>query len=143
MQRITPSLKNEVVFLAASGIYLAAILFLFPYLQFYVDNPDSISYITIASKYFHHDYPNAINGYWSPLISWILALIFNIPKDPVFLFKMLQLLIGWFAIFNIGKLVQGLIHSMLIQTVIIFSAIPLVLNYALLNLTAEIGRAHV
>jgi len=35
---------------------------------------DGISYIEIASAYAHGDWPNAINSYWSPLYSWILAL---------------------------------------------------------------------
>lgn len=36
-------------------------------------NPDAISYISIAEKYADFDFGNALNGYWGPLISWILV----------------------------------------------------------------------
>jgi hypothetical protein len=36
-------------------------------------NPDSVSYLDVASAYRAGDLSTAINGYWSPLISWIFA----------------------------------------------------------------------
>ncbi len=138
MQRIPGRIKNEKFFLLASLIYAAAVLGVFPYLRYYVDNPDTISYITIAHKYALHDYSNAINGYWSPLLSWILALLFTIPRDEIYLFKLLQLLIGWFALFNFGKLIASAIHSKNIQLVLTIACIPFLLSYALLNLTADL-----
>lgn len=36
-------------------------------------NPAGISYLDIADAYRHGDFVNAINGYWSPLYSWLLA----------------------------------------------------------------------
>ncbi len=36
-------------------------------------NSDGISYLTIARKYAHLDFGHALNAYWSPLISWLLA----------------------------------------------------------------------
>ncbi len=36
-------------------------------------NPDALSYFSIASKYAHGDLKHAINGYWSPLLSWLLV----------------------------------------------------------------------
>jgi hypothetical protein len=35
--------------------------------------PDTVSYLTIARKYRAWDFSDAINGYWSPLFSWLLA----------------------------------------------------------------------
>jgi hypothetical protein len=37
---------------------------------------DGISYVEIATAYTRHDWANAINAYWSPLFSWMLALAF-------------------------------------------------------------------
>lgn len=39
---------------------------------------DGISYIEIASAYLAGDFHNAINSYWSPLYSWLIALAFSI-----------------------------------------------------------------
>lgn len=43
---------------------------------------DGISYIEIAQAYLHHDWPNAINAYWSPLYSWLLAALFAVLQPP-------------------------------------------------------------
>jgi 4-amino-4-deoxy-L-arabinose transferase-like glycosyltransferase len=36
---------------------------------------DGNSYLDIASAYLRKDFANAINGYWSPLYSWLIALV--------------------------------------------------------------------
>ncbi len=36
-------------------------------------NPDAASYFTIAYKYAHGDVSHALNGYWGPLLSWLLV----------------------------------------------------------------------
>ncbi len=37
---------------------------------------DGTSYVEIATAYLHGDWSKAINAYWSPLYSWLLALMF-------------------------------------------------------------------
>src|SRR3954454_685603 len=37
---------------------------------------DGISYVEIATAYARHDWANAVNAYWSPLFSWVIALAF-------------------------------------------------------------------
>jgi 4-amino-4-deoxy-L-arabinose transferase-like glycosyltransferase len=38
-------------------------------------SPDATNYLDIASAYLRQDWHNAINAYWSPLFSWLLALV--------------------------------------------------------------------
>jgi hypothetical protein len=38
-------------------------------------SPDATNYLDIASAYLRHDWHNAINAYWSPLFSWLLAIV--------------------------------------------------------------------
>ena len=40
--------------------------------RFYID-PDGVNYLDIADAYVRHDWASAINDYWSPLYSWLLA----------------------------------------------------------------------
>jgi hypothetical protein len=40
--------------------------------RFYVQ-PDGVNYLDIADAYLHRDWAAAINNYWSPLFSWLLA----------------------------------------------------------------------
>jgi len=36
-------------------------------------SPDGVAYLDIASAYLRHDWSSAVNAYWSPLYSWVLA----------------------------------------------------------------------
>lgn len=40
--------------------------------RFYIE-PDGVNYLDVAYAYLRHDFQNAINAYWSPLYSWLLA----------------------------------------------------------------------
>jgi hypothetical protein len=50
-------------------------------------NPDGIAYLDMGEAYLEGDWPAAINGYWSPLYAWLLAVgmrIFDPPMALVF-----------------------------------------------------------
>jgi hypothetical protein len=36
-------------------------------------DPDGVGYLDVADRYVHQDWSHAINAYWSPLYSWLLA----------------------------------------------------------------------
>lgn len=42
--------------------------------------PDGVSYLDVADKYLASDWRWAVNGYWSPLYSWLLALALSIAR---------------------------------------------------------------
>jgi hypothetical protein len=44
----------------------------------FVINPDGNSYLDIASAYLRGDYANAVNAYWSPMFSWLIALVLHL-----------------------------------------------------------------
>jgi hypothetical protein len=50
--------------------------------RFYIE-PDGLNYLDISYAYLHRDWPNAINAYWSPLYSWILAAAIGITRIPL------------------------------------------------------------
>lgn len=41
--------------------------------RFWIE-PDGVNYLDVADAYLRHDWSTAINSYWSPLYSWLLAL---------------------------------------------------------------------
>ena len=45
--------------------------------RFFV-SPDGNCYLDIASAYLRGDWKNAVNAYWSPLFSWLLALCLEV-----------------------------------------------------------------
>lgn len=60
------------------------------WMLFYRLNPDGVSYLKIAQNYANGDIKHAINGYWSPLISWILIPAYWLPIDPLAAFRALN-----------------------------------------------------
>src|SRR5205085_1059147 len=82
--------KNFTIALVVFALLSAVV---FPYVRFYADNPDTFQYISISSKYLSGDWSYAINGYWSPLISWLL-IIPSLFFEDILAFKLLQLFIG-------------------------------------------------
>src|SRR5262249_12817904 len=49
--------------------------------RFYIE-PDGVSYIEIAHAYIQRDFAHAVNAYWSPLYSWLLALVISLGHVP-------------------------------------------------------------
>jgi hypothetical protein len=46
--------------------------------------PDGVNYLDISYAYLRHDWHNAINAYWSPLYSWVLALAFGLTHTSLY-----------------------------------------------------------
>lgn len=44
----------------------------------FILSPDASNYLDIASAYLRGDWKNAVNAYWSPFFSWLLALCFEV-----------------------------------------------------------------
>jgi hypothetical protein len=60
--------------------------------RFYIE-PDGVNYFDIARAYLRRDWTNALNGYWSPLYSWLLAAIqWSLHPSPYFESTFLHLL---------------------------------------------------
>jgi len=138
MQRITARIKTEFILISATLLYAVIVSLVFPYLRDYVDNPDSISYLSIAREYSNGDFELAVNAYWSPLISWMLAFVNQWIENEVFAFNALQVLIGWFALYHFVRIAQDIIRSKILRYIIVFASVPFMISYGLLNLTPDL-----
>lgn len=67
-------LKEYSSCLFAAIVFIAALVVIFPFYQYYID-PDATAYLTVAKRYAAGDYHRAINGYWSPWAIWLTALL--------------------------------------------------------------------
>jgi hypothetical protein len=124
-------------FLIASAFYFALAIFFFPYLYNTRISPDTVAYISIAKKYAAGNFTGALNGCWSPLISWLLAIPSSLGCDAIKSFAILQLLIGWFALYQWVLLCRRNISSVLFQSIVIFAGVPSLLVFAWNELTAD------
>ncbi len=125
-------------FLFVSVFYLFAAAIIFPYVRWYADNPDTFQYLAIASKYLSGDWLYAVNGYWSPMISWLLIIPLFFINDQLFAFKILQVLIGLFTIWQWTKLLDKTSIQKSRKNILAYVLIPFVLVYALLNATPDL-----
>lgn len=118
--------------------FLFASVIVFPYVRWYADNPDTFQYISIAKKYLSGDWQQAINGYWSPLISWLLTIPILIFKNEILAFKILQFLTGLFVLHQWIRLIHRTPIAGFSKSILILIAIPFLVDYAFLNLTPDL-----
>lgn len=57
-------------------------------------NPDATSYISIAHKYASGNFREAVNGYWGPLLSWLLVPAIWLHVEPIIAAKLLTAVSG-------------------------------------------------
>ena len=133
---INKILKKPLVSACVLYFFTAAIIF--PYVRWYADNPDTFQYLAITSKYISGDWSHAVNGYWSPMISWLLAIPLLFFNDELLVFKILQFLIGLFTLWQWSRLLNQTNIQNPWKNILLFVIIPFLLDYSLLNLTPDL-----
>jgi len=108
------------------GLYILSGLFLLPFYQYRI-NPDAISYFNIAQSYIAGTDP--INGFWSPLLSWLLIPFFLFHIPPVFAFSIIQYICGFFALIAIIRILKKLHPPEKIQFLAVLFSLPLILYF--------------
>lgn len=91
------------LFLPAAYLLLWSLLL--PYYRFRL-YADTISYLDLAQHYLRGDWYQALNGYWAPLISWLLAPVLTTGADALLSFKVLTMLSGLLALRAADQLLQ-------------------------------------
>lgn len=93
-------------------------------------NPDGISYLSIAGNYLAGDWATAINGYWSPLYSWLLAPFLFLGISGLLSTKLLSVLAGVFALHQIFRLIYSLRISRAGQWLLALGLPVLILDFS-------------
>lgn len=107
----------------------------------YIINSDGISYINIAQEYLNGNFADAVNGYWGPLFSWLLAPFLasgSTPQYMLYLSKILSLIIGFFTIIGVRLLIYQFEIEKTIKTSILFLLIPVVLFFSFNLITPDL-----
>ncbi|HWB53844.1 MAG TPA: hypothetical protein VG722_06615 [Tepidisphaeraceae bacterium] len=91
----------------AYATFLILSLILLPLYRYGV-NPDAISYFTISREYIAHLFPDAINGSWSPLYSWLLTPFLAVGVAGPLAARVLAIPIGLGTIFTADRLAERL-----------------------------------
>ena len=124
--------ENWDIIIALISFIIFAIIFFNFYI--YSATGDALSYIHISQAYASGDVSEAVNGYWSPLLSWLMVpfLFFNSnPLYAVYVLKIVSLIIGFFTIISIRRLYNKFEMDSLVKRVFLFSLIPVILYFSL------------
>lgn len=96
---------------------------------------DGISYFSIASKYINGDWFNAINAYWSPLYSWLIApILFFTGNDPfyaAYVTRIASFIFGFFTIIGMNRLCSSFKLNKLVKRTVLITTIPMILFYSI------------
>jgi 4-amino-4-deoxy-L-arabinose transferase-like glycosyltransferase len=80
--RVVSLLRTHKILTISAGVYILLCLLALPFYKYWT-NPDGVVYLSIAQKYSRGEFGDALNGYWGPMISWLLAPFYMIGKNPL------------------------------------------------------------
>jgi hypothetical protein len=132
LQRLMNNSSNRLLL-----AYCCLGILLFPLYQYQID-PDGISYINIAHLYATGDFHDAVNGYWGPLISWLLVPFLLVQLQPLLAYKILTLIIGFFTFIGIRKLSYRFALNERVRLFISFAALPMLLSYTIFTASPDL-----
>ncbi|MEN8262157.1 MAG: hypothetical protein ABFR82_01700 [Nitrospirota bacterium] len=94
---------------------------------------DATLYLSIAEKYLRGDFANAINGYWGPLLSWLLVPFLYVGATHVYAINTMHLFLGLFTITGIWRLSYKFEMSETIRCIILAALVPVLLFVSLIE----------
>jgi hypothetical protein len=96
--------QNRLIIILSSVIVLTGFLIL-PFYKYQI-NPDGVSYIGVARNYAHGNFRDAINGYWGPLLSWLIVPAIWLKINPIVAIKILQVILVGIVILSSYKVIR-------------------------------------
>lgn len=135
-------LRSYFGLIIALFIYFVTAIVLIGYFQYdFGPGADGICYLSIAQKYALGNFEDAVNGYWSPLFSWLLVPFLLKGFSQVSALKsawILSIIIGSFNIIGMYFLTFKFKINQLLRTFFIFSLIPVTLCFVFFMLTSDL-----
>jgi hypothetical protein len=94
---------------------------------------DSMLYFSIAQKYLAGDFQNAVNGYWGPLLAWLIIPFLYLGAGDIFTINFLNLIFGVLTIIGTWKLSDRFDISGNIKGILLICLLPIVLKFSLVQ----------
>lgn len=125
-------LKPKWSFVILLIIYFISGVFLIKYYKYEGLHSDAIAYFSIAQKYADGNFSDAVNGFWSPLLPWLLAPFLKFGFSFLSSARIINLAAGIFLLSGIRELLSSFDINDRLRKLILFSSIPIVLSYTVL-----------
>jgi len=118
---------------------LLALLFaaLYPFFQYMFD-VDAVGYISVTRHYAAGEWMDAINGYWSPLNSWLMVPFAKIGLPVVTCFKVANLFFGIGILYQTEQLLSHFSFAPKQKIGILITATIIVLYFAYFEIASDI-----
>jgi hypothetical protein len=100
-------------------------------------NADGTSYISIAEKYARGDFRNAVNGYWGPLLSWLMAPLIALGVGSFAAARIVILAAGLPLLWSIRRISAILEIEEPLSSLLLFAALPVGLYMAFTMITPD------
>jgi len=94
---------------------------------------DATLYLSIAEKYLRGDFTNAINGYWGPLLSWLLIPFLYLNVTHVSAINALNLIFGILTITGVWTLSSRFEINERIRSLLLLPLVPVLLFISLIE----------
>ncbi|MBI5665911.1 MAG: glycosyltransferase family 39 protein [Nitrospirae bacterium] len=94
---------------------------------------DATLYLSIAEKYLRGDFSNAVNGYWGPLLSWLLVPFLYLGASHIFAVNALNLIFGVLTMIGIWRLSLRFEISENIRIIILLPLVPIFVFISLIE----------
>lgn len=127
------SLPQNIAVLVFLLLFIAG----WPYYKYIFDS-DAIGYLTIAKHYAAGRWHEAVNGYWSPLHSWLAAPFVSAGFYELYVFKVLNAGIGVLILLTFHRYLKRYEFSLSITWGLMLAAVIIVLHFAYFEVAADI-----
>jgi hypothetical protein len=94
---------------------------------------DATLYLSIAEKYIRGDFSNAVNGYWGPLLSWLLVPFLYLGSSHMFAINALNLIFGLLTIIGVWRLSYKFQTDEKTRVIILLPLVPVLLFISLIE----------
>lgn len=118
------------------AVYAVLAILLLPFYRYAID-VDGTGYISAARKYASGDFWAAVNGHWSPLLSWLLIPWLKISVPEVLAVKITLALAGLLALAWFIRLANHFALTRPARIMAVFAFMPMGLYYAFDYCTAD------
>ncbi|MES2776023.1 MAG: hypothetical protein V4722_17735 [Bacteroidota bacterium] len=126
----------EFSWIHAAVLLLILFALIFPFYQYILDI-DAVGYISVARHYAAGDWHLAINGYWSPLNSWLMVPFVKLGFNDILCFKVANVFFGIGALYQTEKMLEQFSFSPKQKTGILLTVTVMLLYYSSIQLAAD------
>ncbi|MGB3735135.1 MAG: hypothetical protein WA964_09295 [Ilumatobacter sp.] len=122
-------------------LYLAICLIILPSTSDGFPTADGVAYISIAENWAAGRFDLAVNGFWSPLLSFLLVPA-ELVGAPMFLSgQIIMIATGALTVLQMKRLMRALNYDTLSDDILLLGAVPLIAYAALSLLTPDLLMA--